>query len=642
MYIYMVYILFYVFALVCNMNRRYFYRKYLERRVEKLESLLLEKSVGRGGEPSNAMKVWQLLTDNGPMTKAQIQQSGLSATATAGASLNFYVDHDLLTRNGNLFAANPDYAWDDIGVIPRTAQQELVNSIRNNEMPSMDDIDEAPVQRRSRGRVQREPRAPRERAAKQNLFSRKLSEVKAAVEAGQDPTAANTSGKTPLMFACSDPKGESGEIIEYLLEHGANANDVDGKRPVLFACCQRGDSRGIKALVAHGASIDSVWKRTFPVYIALNEGKIRDDSLADLLNERVIRVSSALEHCLKVVSGNAYTAIVDKVDQIVSNESIYGIVPFRILNCDLEHGSRGFIDLYIKRGLVPSISYNAVAYLNNDALKVIYEVVLLASEGKLQIKSSVYDFMQAAAYVCDRLNKDISTATKFITPEWLAKASSDSIESIIRYAVKKHRIDILNTIAKIKRKDINYNFIIKVASGYIGYEKYDAPSDTTRSLCRILNSCLPDPNKCSLDYYSMMYLRTTKNKLFIEYMIDRGFGEILTKGINDLSRVSDEVKNAIKDAGIEIKTYSDMSDDERKKFNDDNDRRYKIEDIIYKIRHDEWSREAEQYVTRNPDVLEDDSILDALDEYSNTITARQLKRKLDQYRANKPKDVYDM
>lgn len=64
------------------------------------------------------------------------------ATATATASLNFYVVNNLLTKTGDRFAANPDYAWDDIGVIPKTAQQELMNSLRD--APIIDDEDEIP------------------------------------------------------------------------------------------------------------------------------------------------------------------------------------------------------------------------------------------------------------------------------------------------------------------------------------------------------------------------------------------------------------------------------------------------------------------------------------------------------------------
>ena len=166
----------------------------LQKRLEVIESLITERSIGRGGEPSNAMKVWQLLTDNGPMTRQQIQSSGLSATATATASLNFYVANNLLTKTGDSFAANPDYAWDDVGVIPRTAQQELMNSLRD--APIIDDTDEIAVEPITKGRTKREPRV---KEVKQNLFSRKYDEVKAAIDASQDCRVANDNGVKPLV-----------------------------------------------------------------------------------------------------------------------------------------------------------------------------------------------------------------------------------------------------------------------------------------------------------------------------------------------------------------------------------------------------------------------------------------------------------
>jgi hypothetical protein len=142
----------------CNDEYTPIYESKLEARVARLEKLITEKSVGRGSEPSNAMKVWSLLRDNGPMTRQQIQSSGLSATATAGASLKFFVDNDLLIKNGDKFSANLDYKWDDIGVIPRTAQQEIMNSVKNNT--------EAPVTRQSK-RTQKATR--QEPKAKNNL-----------------------------------------------------------------------------------------------------------------------------------------------------------------------------------------------------------------------------------------------------------------------------------------------------------------------------------------------------------------------------------------------------------------------------------------------------------------------------------------
>ena len=48
-------------------------RKRLEERVARLEKLVtLERSMGKGGEQSVAMKVWTLLKDNGPMTRERL------------------------------------------------------------------------------------------------------------------------------------------------------------------------------------------------------------------------------------------------------------------------------------------------------------------------------------------------------------------------------------------------------------------------------------------------------------------------------------------------------------------------------------------------------------------------------------------
>ena len=120
-------------------------RSKLEARVARLEKLLTERSIGYGNNPSSAMQIWSLLRDNGPMTREQIS-SNIGTPLTPGGRLKKFVDNGLLTKDGNVYVANLDYKWDDIGIIPRTAQQELMNSVKNNA--------EAPVTKRSK-RVQK-------------------------------------------------------------------------------------------------------------------------------------------------------------------------------------------------------------------------------------------------------------------------------------------------------------------------------------------------------------------------------------------------------------------------------------------------------------------------------------------------------
>jgi hypothetical protein len=98
-------------------------RKRLEERVARLEKLItLERSMGKGGEQSVAMKVWTLLKDNGPMTRERLA-SNASIPPTAVGYLPLFVRNGLLLKNGNAYSANLDYKWDDIGVIPRPARQ---------------------------------------------------------------------------------------------------------------------------------------------------------------------------------------------------------------------------------------------------------------------------------------------------------------------------------------------------------------------------------------------------------------------------------------------------------------------------------------------------------------------------------------
>ena len=109
------------------------YKNKLEARVARLERLLIERSIGYGNEPSNAMKIWSFLRDNGTSTSADVKNIFPSSQRASIASmLTNMLKADCIRRQGNNLVANLDYKWDDVGVIPRTAQQELMNSVKNS------------------------------------------------------------------------------------------------------------------------------------------------------------------------------------------------------------------------------------------------------------------------------------------------------------------------------------------------------------------------------------------------------------------------------------------------------------------------------------------------------------------------------
>ena len=219
-----------------------------------------------------------------------------TATATATASLNFYVANNLLTKIGDRFAANPDYAWDDIGVIPRTAQQELMNSLRD--APIVNDEDEIHVEPTIKDRNTRQPRV---KEVKQNLFSRKYDEVKAAIDAGEDCRVANDNGVTPLVYACRDTKNQSADIVKLLLDHGANPNDLDGKRPVIFTALEKRNYDVVKELASHGADLDTFYKHVIPIVYAIYNG-VTDDTLLALVKPKAIEIGGRWSLILEEIS----------------------------------------------------------------------------------------------------------------------------------------------------------------------------------------------------------------------------------------------------------------------------------------------------------------------------------------------------
>ena len=605
----------------------------LQKRLEVIESLIAERSIGRGGEPSNAMKVWQLLTDNGPMTKQQIQSSGLSSTATATASLNFYVANNLLTKVGDRFAANPDYAWDDVGVIPRTAQQELMNSLRD--APIVNGEDEIPVETTSKARTTRQSRV---KEVKQNLFSRKYDEVKAAIDAGQDCRVANDNGVTPLVYACRDTKNQSADIVKLLLDHGANPNDLDGKRPVIFTALEKRNYDVVKELASHGADLDIFYKHVIPIAYAIYNG-VTDDTLLALVKPKAIEIggrwSLILEeisdrHLKGSISDSLYNAIVDKMFDGVSTDTLYRFVSGKVITSELNQDVMTITNKFTSRGELPPIdpfwewwhSDKDVKALNNY-----YKLLVRAANGELKVREAG-KFLSYCDGVCEALGKPNDFAFKFITDEWLRNASLNSLKAVVINCIEAKETNTLIKVAKIKPERLNASLIVT----YLAMS--DADNKVTAAVCRILNSCLRK-SSTALSESAIEKVRNTKNAYLVEYLFDRGFADYILYGIRDAensSELSPTVRSVVKNLGIQTKDWSD--DNVRRQADDSKRRDEKIDLIVLKIETDEWNSACEHYVTNDPSILLDERIQKALDD-NNNITSRQLKQRI----ARMPKDT---
>lgn len=106
------------------MNNRMQRALLLEKRLSRIEKLIKnERSVNRLGEQSVAFQIWKFLMDNGPKSSSEIKDIFPSDKRRMIATVQHdMVEKDCIRRNGQMYTANPDYEWDDIGILSAVAK----------------------------------------------------------------------------------------------------------------------------------------------------------------------------------------------------------------------------------------------------------------------------------------------------------------------------------------------------------------------------------------------------------------------------------------------------------------------------------------------------------------------------------------
>lgn len=106
------------------MNNRMQRALLLEKRLSRIEKLVKnERSVNRLGEQSVAFQIWKFLMDNGPKSSSEIKDIFPSDKRRMIATVQHdMVEKDCIRRNGQMYTANPDYEWDDIGNLSAAAK----------------------------------------------------------------------------------------------------------------------------------------------------------------------------------------------------------------------------------------------------------------------------------------------------------------------------------------------------------------------------------------------------------------------------------------------------------------------------------------------------------------------------------------
>lgn len=475
-----------------------------------------------------------------------------------------------------------------------------------------------------------------------NIFSKKLANVKAAVEAGQDVNQTNDKGFTPLALACKS-KVMMSDVVEYLLDHGANANDVvDNKRkPVLFAALDKGDLKSVVSLVEHGANLRVTYNHKSAIDYALRYCEIKD------ANFLITIVPSATSHfdrvcALRYLIGNRSTMF-GNVDALISelvdtsNRGEYDHVFYdnnTIIMDDLRTGNGVIFDKIVSHGYLPFIGTKNIDTLSKSTLNKVYHAIELARDGKLDYSyaRSLKLIFEMCDMVCKALNVP-SITYDLINADFINNADHNFISSAIWMLIGNNKLEKIKELAKsnLKRSDYAAQETIRC----LLYEnRSHVDRDRTIACCRLLNKLMGSHPGRSISW-NIEGVQQTKDKFLLDYLFERGMGDILTEDKYS-SQPSKEFIDACKKHGFEIKDGSNK----QKQYDS---RAFIIADIIKAIKDDTWSRRLETVVTEDPQVLLSDEIQAALNDGRNSgsVTRRQLLRKIEQLPAEEA-DVYDM
>ena len=620
-----------------SLLHKYRKEKLLENRLSRLERVIVERSIGKNNEPSKAYRIWDYLMNNGPTSVADLKRVLPDDITRA---INFFAKNDLLVKNGDIVSANADYAWDDVGVIPRTAEQEVLNDIGNKLNSTNTDSSDSPT-------------PTRRRTVKANLFSRKIEEVKAAIDAGQDVNQINDKGQTPLFYACSATKTDTGPIVELLLENGANpaiARNSDQRQTCISLAIKNKNISVIKALALGGVALYGIYKDTL-CYLCVLTHYLDEATFSKVLDKHFssnTRLYTYILHSIITAAFRKYgTIVVAKIlnicfsnvgkgydlDQFIPNLPNIGdyIIPDEL--CE------EMLNICIKNGCVP----NCVGIRNDYDLwgknkyisKMLFDTVNDVCSGKLKLYDRSSEYFDIIDFISNKYGWTTDNIADILTQSVIDRQSARWCWGYILRAEESDKIKLLRKF-KLKRlpKSDFSTFILPLLK------------TNNKELIRALFKQTRSYIVGDIDYYLSnglaSYIVWIKNKYFFECLLDLDdSGYIGNKLAYSCSRSayslnSQVCKDVLAEAGYDL----NKSDIDYNKIKNNNSL---INDIIDHINDDTMSTNTRRTIEADPSILANSRIQDALNKADDdNTTARQIRTMYDRWAATAEKDKYDM
>ena len=620
-----------------SLLHKYRKEKLLEKRLSRLERVIVERSIGKNSEPSKAYRIWDYLMNNGPTSVADLKRVLPDDITRA---INFFAKNDLLVKNGDMVSANADYAWDDVGVIPRTAEQEVLNDIGNKLNSTSTDSSDSPT-------------PTRRRTVKANLFSRKIEEVKAAIDAGQDVSDTNDKGQTPLLYACGS-KTDTGPIVELLLENGADPTitiNGDSNQCISLAIKNKNISV-IKALALGGVALYNIYKNT-DCYLCALIDYLDEATFSKVLDKHFssrTRWYMYILHSIITAAFRKYgTIVVAKIlnicfsnvgkgydlDQFIPNLPDIGAYMIPDELCE------EMLNICIKNGCVPNcvgIRYDYNLWNKNRYIsKMLFDTVNDVCSGKLKLYDGSSEYFNIIDFISNKYGWAIDNITDILTQSVIDRQSA---RWGWRYINRAEESDKIKLLRKFKFKRLKQQ--ISDISMYILPLLHTNNKELTIALFKQTRSYIIS----FIDYYLSnglaSHITRIKNKYFFECLLDLDDSGYIGNKLAHLCSSSAYSTNsqvcidALAEAGYDL-NKADI--DYSKIKNNDS----LINDIIDHINDDTMSVNTRRTIEADPSILANSRIQDALNKADDdNTTARQIRTMYDRWAATAEKDKYDM
>lgn len=608
----------------------------IERRVRYLEHLILERSVGRGG-PSIAMNIWQFLMDHGPATRDEID-SALGSRYSNTTALNSWVKPGLITKQGDRYVANPNYVWDDVGVIQRDIPQNLLH-LQDSEVANLEPADNVGSRKFTTNRA-RKPKAAH--AVTPNMFSNKLAEVKAAVEAGEDINQLNDKGMSPVMKAVSSRAASSEEIAIYLIEHDADLAFTYKGRGVLSYAIRNNKYDAAQAIINKDEDLSSLHN----IIIAV-ESDWPINKLSMFVTDTAVREASAgmIGRCVVYINSASLSGMQKSDDDIQRFTDLFvdklfkykqiNLIESALRNTHITPGSMAISRSTVKNGWLPFI-YSSEAHPFVRELKAqrsyISELCSMAKmymDGKLKSDKL---YLLSWIYLLDAIRQIEPNREKLYTEFVSMVADQDFVNSLgnniwsVFADIIENNLSLAKHLAKFKFTPINNYNAGAAITPFI--EIKPMPRDAAKLVCAKIRKSLKLPLDSLISPFLINLLTKINDAYIINFLIDIGMGHAMAEQYTN--NMSDACKDALSDSGFLNNRSGTTTNRDRVRL---------ISEIIRCIKDDIMNAEIRRTILNDTSLLFEPAVVDAIEDHPDSITGRQLKRIADE---NQPeKDVYD-